>query len=64
MARRVVEAAAEQGLTDLVGDPLTLAVGIATCPHPDIKRKEDLFQQTREAFFAARQAGGGLVTAV
>jgi GGDEF domain-containing protein len=64
MARRVVEAAAEQGLTDLVGDPLTLAVGIATCPHPDIKRKEDLFQQTREAFFATRQAGGGLVTAV
>lgn len=63
MARRVVEAAADQGLSDLVGDPLVLAVGIATCPHPDIARKEDLFQQAREAFYAARQAGGGLVTA-
>lgn len=62
MARRVEELAAKQGLRDLVGDPLALAVGIACAPHTDVRRKEDLFARCRQAFFAARQEGGGVVT--
>lgn len=62
MARRVEELAAKQGLRDLVGDPLALAVGIAFAPHSEVRRKEDLFGRCRQAFFAARQEGGGVVT--
>jgi len=62
MARRVEEQASRQGLRDLVGDRLSLAVGIATAPHVDVRRKEDLFARCRQAFFAARQEGGGVVT--
>ncbi|HVS17304.1 MAG TPA: diguanylate cyclase [Planctomycetota bacterium] len=62
MARRVEEQASRQGLRDLVGDPLTLAVGIAYAPHSEVRRKEDLFARCRQAFFSARQEGGGVVT--
>lgn len=62
MARRVEEQASKQGLRDLVGDPLALAVGIAYAPHSEVRRKEDLFARCRQAFFAARQEGGGVVT--
>lgn len=62
MARRVEEQAAQQGLRDLVGDPLALAVGIACAPHDEVRRKEDLFARCRKAFFAARQEGGGVIT--
>ncbi|MFO1009353.1 MAG: diguanylate cyclase [Planctomycetota bacterium] len=61
MARRVGDLAQQRGLRDLVGDPVVISVGIATMPHPDIQRREDLFAQTRRAFFAARQDGGGVV---
>lgn len=64
MAQRVEELAQKQGLRDLVGDPLQIAVGIAVMPHPDVQQKEDLFSRAREAFFAARQEGGGVVTSV
>jgi hypothetical protein len=61
MARRVQELAQEQKLRDLVGDPLSISVGIAFHPHPDVRKKEDLFSAARKAFFAARQKGGGVV---
>jgi len=62
LARRVGESATELGLRDLVGDPLQIAVGISFHPHPDVRKREDLFGRARKAFFAARQAGGGVVT--
>lgn len=61
MAGRVEELAHKQGLRDLVGDPLQIAVGIAVMPHPEVRQKEDLFRRARAAFFAARQEGGGVV---
>ena len=61
MARRVGDLAQQRNLRDLVGDPVVISCGIATVPHPDIQRREDLFAQTRRAFFAARQEGGGVV---
>lgn len=63
MARRVSEAAQERRLQDLVGDPVVISVGISTCPHPDVRRREDLFAQARKAFFEARGLGGGVVAA-
>ena len=62
LARRVGESATELGLRDLVGDALQVAVGISFHPHPDVRKREDLFARARKAFFAARQAGGGVVT--
>lgn len=62
MARRVEELATERGLRDLVGDPLAIAVGIASAPHPEVARKEDLFARARTAFASARAEGGGVVT--
>lgn len=62
MAERVRSAAEETGLRDLVGDPLAISVGIACAPHPEIRRREDLYARAREHFFTARQAGGGVVT--
>jgi diguanylate cyclase (GGDEF)-like protein len=64
MARRVEEQARAQGLRDLVGDPLSIAVGISSAPHPEVARREDLFTRAREAFLAARAEGGGVVTSV
>lgn len=62
MARRVGEMAAQRGLSDLVGDALAISVGIATCPSPDIQRREDLFARARNALLQARQNGGGVVS--
>ncbi len=63
MARRVGAMAADQGLKDLVGDPLVIAVGIAFTPHPEVARREDLFGHARRAFQEAmQQEGGGVVT--
>lgn len=64
MASRVEEQVAEMGLRDLVGDPLQIAVGISTHPHPDVRRREDLYARARAAFLEAQQVGGGVVTAV
>lgn len=61
MAHRVGEMAEERGLKDLVGDPMQISVGIACFPQPDIKRREDLYGQARDAFLNARREGGGVV---
>ena len=62
MASRIREAAEAEGLRDLVGDELTIAVGISFCPHVDIDRREDLFSRAREAFLAAQRDGGVVVS--
>jgi len=61
MAKRVREQATERKLVDLVGDPIAISVGISTAPHPEMRRKDDLFAQSRRAFLDARQKGGGVV---
>ncbi|MFT7680375.1 MAG: diguanylate cyclase (GGDEF)-like protein [Planctomycetota bacterium] len=61
MAHRVARDAATRKLKDLVGDPLTLSTGIASYPAPGFERREDLYGKAREAFFAARHKGGGVV---
>lgn len=61
MARRIREAAEAQNLRDLVGDSLSIAVGISTCPHPAVKRREDLFSRVRAAFLAAQSEGGVVI---
>lgn len=61
MARRIRESAEAEGLRDLVGDRLSIAVGIATCPHPAVKRREDLFARARAAFMAAQRDGGVVI---
>lgn len=63
MARRISELAQREGLRDLVGDTLSVAVGISTYPHPDVETRDDLFGQACEAFEAALHEGGGVVTA-
>lgn len=63
MARRVGDLAQKKNLVDLVGDPIVISVGISSCPHPQIRRREDLYSQARKAFFEARQEGGGVVAA-
>lgn len=60
MAMRVGNMAHEQNLTDLVGDVLTISVGIACCPHPDIRRREDLCSMARSALAEASRDGGGV----
>ena len=60
MAMRVGQAAQEQGLSDLVGEALVISVGIACCPDPEIRRREDLFGRAREAFHEASRDGGGV----
>ena len=62
MARRVGALAEERSLTDLVGDPLAIAVGIAFHPHSGIDRREDLFSAVRRAFQEALNEGGGVIT--
>lgn len=62
MAERVRSVAEQVELRDLVGDPMLISVGISCAPHPDVRRREDLYAKARELFFAARQAGGGVVT--
>lgn len=61
MGTRIRAAAEEQGLRDLVGDVLQISVGISFCPHPDVKRREDLFSRARTAFFTAQHEGGVVV---
>lgn len=63
MARRVEELARQANLRDLVGDALQLSVGIAFCPHAQVRRREDLFSRARTALLEAQRAGGGVVTA-
>jgi diguanylate cyclase (GGDEF)-like protein len=63
MARRVGDLASERRLMDLVGDPIAISVGIASCPHPEIRRREDLYARARAAFLEARADGGGVVAA-
>jgi len=60
MAMRVGQMAQEQELKDLVGDDLVISCGIACCPHPEIRRREDLFGRAREAFLEASRDGGGV----
>jgi len=43
----VGEMAQAKRLLDLVGDPMVISVGISTCPHPDVRRREDLFARAR-----------------
>jgi GGDEF domain-containing protein len=62
MARRIRVAAEEEGLRDLVGDRIAIAVGISYFPHPDVARREDLFSRAREAFLAAQHEGDIVVT--
>ena len=61
MALRIREAAEAENLRDLVGDRLAIAVGISTCPHPAVKRREDLFSRSRAAFLAAQREGGVVI---
>lgn len=61
MARRIREASEAENLRDLVGDRLAIAVGISTCPHPAVKRREDLFSRSRAAFLAAQRDGGVVI---
>lgn len=62
MANRVREMATERGLRDLVGDPMEISVGISWYPLDSINQKEDLYARAREAFVAARNAGGGVAS--
>ena len=61
MAGRIREAAESEGLRDLVGDVLEIAVGISYCPHPEIDRREDLFSRARAAFLAAQRGEDAIV---
>lgn len=63
MAARISALVEERDLTDLVGDPLVVSVGISSSPSPDVQRREDLYGAAREAFLEARGAGGGVVHA-
>lgn len=63
MAERVVEQARRLGLRDLVGDPLGLAVGIASMPSSKMAQRDDLFAAARRAFLAAQRKGGGVEVA-
>jgi diguanylate cyclase (GGDEF)-like protein len=63
MAKRVESEADKARLRDVVGDPLKLAIGIASVPHVAVKKREDLFARVRKAFRDAQQTGGGVVTA-
>jgi len=63
MADRIRAAAESQGLRDLVGDPLEIAVGIAYYPNPQIEARQDLFHRARQAFQAAQVEGGVVVSA-
>ena len=42
-------------------DPVVISVGISTCPHSDVNRKDDLFGHARRAFLDAQKKGGGVV---
>ncbi|MFT5050365.1 MAG: diguanylate cyclase (GGDEF)-like protein [Chlamydiales bacterium] len=61
MAGRVASLTEERDLADLVGDQLVISVGISCYPHPDIEDRDQLYGNAREAFFNARNDGGGVV---
>lgn len=61
MARRICSRAEELELRDLVGDLLSISVGISYCPHHEVTRREDLFSRAREAFLSAQNEGGVVV---
>jgi diguanylate cyclase (GGDEF)-like protein len=63
MAKRVGEQAQARRLADMVGDPILISVGISTCPHPEVRKRDDLYAQARRAFLDAKQKGGGVVCA-
>ena len=63
MAKRVGEQAGERKILDMVGDPVVISVGISSCPHPDVRRRDDLFATARRAFLDAQQKGGGVICA-
>jgi diguanylate cyclase (GGDEF)-like protein len=58
MAKRISALAEEQGLRDLVGDPLEICVGISSTPNPSIERRDDLFSEACEAYETALREGG------
>lgn len=61
MAGRIRDKAEEEGLRDLVGDALVIAVGISYYPHPDVERAGDLFARARDAFREAQRDGDPVV---
>ena len=52
MADRIRDTVEEQGLRDLVGDRLEISVGISSFPHPEVRRREDLFARARNEFLS------------
>ena len=59
MADRIKEVSEERGLRDLVGDLLEISVGIASTPHPEVRRREDLFARARNMFLSTTPCEGG-----
>jgi diguanylate cyclase (GGDEF)-like protein len=63
MAERIRDAALAAELVDVIGEPIELTVGVATYPHPDIRRSRDLFQLALDAFHGAQAEGQGVARA-
>lgn len=57
MADRMAAAMTERKLKDLTGDSLQVAIGISYYPHPEIVRREQLYERARAAFLSARDEG-------
>ena len=57
MADRMAVACEERKLKDLTGDALHLSIGISYYPHPEITRREQLYERARAAFLDARNNG-------
>jgi len=60
MAERVVAEVRKRKLVDVLGDELSLSVGIAATPHAKIRQREDLFAVAKRAFSSAQRKGGGV----
>jgi diguanylate cyclase (GGDEF)-like protein len=58
MAGRIRESVEEEGLRDLVGDRLEISVGISSYPHPEVRRREDLFARARNEFLSEAPCEG------
>ncbi len=63
MAGRIREAADAAGLCDVIGERIELSVGIATYPHPEIRRSRDLFQLALDSHQSAQRSGQGVAQA-
>ncbi len=61
MAERVLAEVHKRRLLDVLGDELSLSVGIAATPHAKIRQREDLFAVAKRAFTLAQRKGGGVV---